>query len=403
MKSILFVDDEVSAREELERTLRPMSEEWEVVYASSGREALAKLTKNSFDMAVVDMDMPGMSGAQLLTEIKTRHPQAIRILMADRCDQSLMRRSVVSAHQYLPKPFKLDLFKTMVTRAATLRERLASESLRQLADGIDSLPSLPALYRELQEELQSREPSIDKVARIISKDMGMVTKILQVINSHFFGLLTPVSNPAQAVSMLGLDRVKALVLSMQVFAQFKEYRHPFISLDVLWRHGLVIGAYARAIAKEEKTSQDLVDDAFTAGLLHDVGILVLATNLPDQYTQAVALMQNRRVTEWEAECEVLGASHADIGGYLLGTWGLSDAIVEAVAFHHDPMRSVSQPFSPLAAVHVANALEEREQAAVMGGGYTHIDEDYLAACGLGSRLPIWQSVCQEVARSRNSL
>ncbi|MBM4124792.1 MAG: HDOD domain-containing protein [Nitrospira sp.] len=403
MKSILLVDDETPVREELERTLQPMSQTWEMAYVSSGREALAKLAKHAFDMVVVDLDMPQMSGPQLLAEIKTKHPQAIRILMADRCDQSLMRRSLGSAHQYLPKPFKLDLFKSMVTRAVTLRERLANDSLRQLVDGIDTLPSLPGLYRELQEELQSPEPSIQKITRIISKDMGMVTNILQLINSYFFGLLTPVSSPAQAVSLLGLDRVKALVLSMQVFAQFKEYRHPFISLDVLWRHGLVIGSYARAIAQEEKAPQDLIDDAFTAGLLHDVGILVLATNLSDQYTDALALMQNRRVTEWEAECETMGASHADVGGYLLGTWGLSDAIVEAVAFHHDPMRSVSQPFSPLAAVHVANALEEKDLAVVMGAGYTHIDEDYLAACGLGNRLSAWQTVYQEVAHSRSSL
>ncbi len=276
-----------------------------------------------------------------------------------------------------------NLFSTLVEK----------ESLRRLLDKIQTLPSLPALYRELMEELRSPDASIEKTARIISKDMGMTTKILQLVNSPFFGLRTHIANPVKAVAFLGLERIKSLVLSMQVFAQFQESRHPFFSLEVLWRHGLVTGTYASAIATAEQAPQDLIDATFTAGLLHDLGILILSTNLPNRYMDALALMQDRGITEWEAESEVLGASHAEVGSYLLGTWGLSNAIVEAVAFHHDPMRSVSQPFSPLAAVHVANALVEHEEASDMGGAPTPVDADYLASCGLTDRLPTWRTFC----------
>ncbi len=280
---------------------------------------------------------------------------------------------------------------------------LAKESLCRLVDEIKTLPSLPALYRELTEVLRSPDASIESTARIISKDMGMTTKILQLVNSPFFGLRTFITSPAKAVAFLGLDQIKPLVLSMQVFSQFRESQHPFFSLEVLWRHGLVTGTSARAIAKEEQASQDLIDAVFTAGLLHDIGILILSTNLPDRYTDALALMLDRGIAEWEAECEVFGASHEEVGGYLLGTWGLSNDIVEAVAFHHEPMRSVSQPFSPLAAVHVANALVEQDEASAMGGTPTSVDADYLASCGLANRLAIWRMLGQGSTLSRTGV
>ncbi|MEW6543647.1 MAG: HDOD domain-containing protein [Nitrospirota bacterium] len=268
----------------------------------------------------------------------------------------------------------------------------SNEALRRLVEQIHTLPSLPAIYRELRDELRSPDPSIDKAARIIAKDMGMVTKILQVVNAPFFGLSTKISNPVQAVAFLGLDRLKALVLSMQVFSQFRGTRLAFFSLEVLWRHSLATGGHARAIAKEEKAQPQVIDDAFTAGLLHDVGILVLITNLPEKYTDALALMQDRGIAEWEAEYEALGATHGEVGGYLLANWGLEGPIVEAVSYHHDPMRSVSQPFSPLAAVHVANAVDEEQHESDLGGIPTPLDTAYLAACGLADRPRTWRAV-----------
>lgn len=277
---------------------------------------------------------------------------------------------------------------------------LAKESLCRLVDKIKTLPSLPALYRELTEELQSPDASIENTARIISKDMGMTAKILQLVNAPFYGMRTRITSPTKAVAFLGLDQIRPLVLSMQVFSQFRESQHPFFSLEVLWRHGLVTGAYARAIAKEEQVPQDLINATFTAGLLHDIGILILSTNFPGRYTDALALMLDRGIAEWEAECEVFGASHGEVGGYLLGAWGLSDEVVEAVAFHHEPMRSVGQPFSPLAAVHIANALVEQEEASAMGGIPTPVDADYLASCGLTDRLSTWRTLCLGNALSR---
>ncbi len=319
MKKILVVDAELEALERLKVALAPFSEEWEMIFARSGQEALSKLAQEPFGVVISDMRMPDMSGAQLLTEVRSQHPHVLRMILSDQ-DRNTTLRTVGSAHQCLPKACDSAVFRDIVTRAGAVLDLLENDALRKLVAGMETLPSLPTLYRSLMDELQSENASIANAAKIISQDMGMVTKILQVVNSPFYGLRTRISSAAQAVALLGLDTIKSLVLSMKVFSQFEGARQSFFSLDVLWQNGMVTSRQARALAKETKAEQRLMEDAFTAGLLHDVGLLVLANNLPDQYTESVALVQSQGIPEWQAERNVFGASHAEIGAYLLGIW-----------------------------------------------------------------------------------
>ncbi len=271
---------------------------------------------------------------------------------------------------------------------------MANQSLQQLVSEMQTLPSLPSLYQELLDVMHSDDVSVDRAARIITKDMGMVTKILQVVNSPFYGLRGKVSNSSHAVALLGLTTIKSLVLSRNVFAQFDQSKLPFFSLEVLWQHGMITGAHARDIARQEGAEQALVDDAFTAGMLHDVGTLILATNLPDQYTEMLAIMQGRGLSEWAAEREVFGATHAEVGGYLLDKWSLSEMVVDAVAYHHEPAGCPAQNTTALAAVHVANVMEEEAQATAMGETAPPMDLDYLTRRGLIDRLALWQALCR---------
>ncbi|MES4786123.1 MAG: hypothetical protein C4294_10200, partial [Nitrospiraceae bacterium] len=313
-QKILFVDDEPNVLNGLRRTPPSLEQEWGIAFATSGQEALAILSQDSYDVIITDMRMPDMDGGRLLSEVRVRHPHVVRVLLSDQSDLEAVLRSVSSAHQCLSKSCTPDLLRATVARACAVRDLLANDALRKLVSGMQTLPSLPALYREVMEELQSPDASIEKVGRIIAKDMGMVTKILQLVNSPFYGLRTHISSATQAVALLGLDTIKSLVLSMKVFSQFEGAHQSFFSLEVLWNHGMMVGRCAQIIAKEQGVDQRIMEDAFTAGLLHDVGLLVLATNLPTQYTDTLALIQDRGIPEWEAEREVLGATHGDIGG-----------------------------------------------------------------------------------------
>lgn len=393
MRKVLFVDDMPEVLRMLKRTLDPIKGDWNMSFVGSAPEALAVLEKDSFDVLATDMIMPGMDGFQLLKEAKARYPEMVRIAFSGQQGQSLGLRSTDLAHQFLEKPIDADLLRSIMTRACGLRALLADEKVRKVVTNLKNLPSLPAIYKELTDEIHSRDSSLKKLAKIISKDMAMVTKILQLVNSAFFGLRTTVSNSEQAVALLGSETIRSLVLSMQAFSQFDDKALPGFSLDALWQHGLKTGGYAKTIAKQEQASQTVMDDAFTAGLLHDIGLLVLASNLPEDYKRVMALQKEREMSEWRAEQEVFGVTHTEVGAYLLGLWGLGEAIVEAVAYHHHPSACGDTAFCPLTAVHVANGFAEQETSGGNEQAPVQLAEDYLARLGKLDQAPAWKAAC----------
>ncbi len=396
---ILFVDDQQEVLRGLERMLHSMRNEWEMGFAGSAREALGILEETGADVVVSDMKMPGMDGAELLSEVMERYPQVIRIILSGHSDEQATMRSIGPTHQYLVKPCNADTLKATIGRALGLRRLLADDSLKQVISQIRSLPSIPALYMEIVKELRLQDSSLKKVGEIISKDVGMTAKVLQLVNSAFFGVPRHISTPAQAVGLLGLETVRALVLSVQVFSEFRNAVLPGLNMDALWAHSMAVGGGAKAICRSEKLDDKVVDDAFIAGLVHDVGKLVLAAGIPRKYKEILSAAQREGATSENAEGRALGTTHAEVGGYLLGLWGLPDPIVEAVAFHHQPSRCVSRVFSPLTAVHAADILVCSLSDSGTVGAAPQIDSTYLAELKLEGRLEPWTDICRKIGES----
>ena len=399
MKELLFVDDEPKLLDGLKRSLRPMRAEWNMTFVTSGAEALQTLGQAPFDVIVSDMRMPVMDGAQLLSEVRQRFPQVVRIVLSGQSDKELIYQSIAATHQYLDKPCETGLLKATVMRACALRDLLRSDSLRQLVTGMHQIPSQPTLYAEIRKEAESKTASIKAIGAIISKDMGMTAKILQLVNSAYFGLRGPVSTAEQAVNLLGLDTIQALVLTVHVFSQFSSTHGSGFNIDRLWEASTETGALARAIAKAEQVPALMIEQAYTAGLLHDVGRLVFAANALERYEAALKTSHDKGLPIWEVEHLEFGASHADVGAYLLGLGGLGDPIVEAVAFHHRPSDCVGNSFSPLTAVHVANVLHEELSQQPAGDVPSQIDSTYLNTRHMTDRLPHWREVAGAVQRA----
>lgn len=396
MKQLLFVDDEPNLLDGLKRSLRPMREEWNMTFVNSGAEALQALEQAPIDVIVSDMRMPAMDGAQLLNEVRKRFPQVVRIILSGQSDKELIYQSIAATHQYLDKPCETELLKATVMRACALRDLLGNEALRTLVTGMRQIPSQPTLYAEIRKEAESKTASITAIGAIISKDMGMTAKILQLVNSAYFGLRSTVSTPEQAVNLLGLDTVQALVLTVQVFSQFSSTPGSAFSIDRLWEASTKTGAIARAIAKAEQAPALMIEQTYTAGLLHDVGTLVFASNSFERYVAMLKTSQENGIPVWEGERQEFGASHAEVGAYLLGIWGLGDPIVEAVAFHHRPSDCMGKTFSPLLAVHVANALHEELLQPTTGDAISQIDACYLESLHMTDRLPRWREVASTI-------
>lgn len=393
MRRVLFVDDEPKILEGLQRMLRSTRHEWEIEFAVGGQAGLETLGSRPFDVVVTDMRMPGMDGATFLSQVRDLHPQIVRIVLSGHSDQKLVLSSVGPAHQYLSKPCDPELLKQTVGRACALRDLLSNATLTLLVSQMQSLPSLPSIYMQLMKEVEAPDPSIKKIGEIICKDPGMTAKILQMVNSAFFGLRRHISNPADAVGLLGLDIVKSLVLSIHVFSQFSKIRIPGLSLEDLWDHNAAVGALAKKIAKSEGQSSQMVDDSFAAGLLHECGKLILAARLPKEYSEMLTVASEEGLSVFDAERKVFGATHPEVGAYLLGLWGLPDSIVEAVAFHHSPSQCPGDSFVPLTAVHIADFLEDKSNPdRAENAPPEALDSVYLARLGLTDRTDAWIAI-----------
>lgn len=400
---VLFVDDELKILHGLRRKLYTMKHKWDMTFVNSGAQALETLgaSQEPYDVVVTDMRMPGMNGVQLLEAVKERYPHTIRIVLTGQADKDAALRAVGLAHQFISKPCNTETLKASLEQARVLYDLLTSPDLKRLIAQIDSLPSLPSLYYELMAELQAPNASIRKSGEIITQDIAMVAKILQLVNSAFFGLSRHIADPVQGVLLLGLDTVKALVLSVHIFSQFNQIGSKVISPKSLQQHSMTVAMLARQIAEAEgATEPQLVDYAFTAGLLHDLGKLLLAAKLPQKYEAAFQLATQAGIELSKAELEIFGATHAEVGAYLLGLWGLPSPIIEAVAFHHNPQASLAQKFNPLTAVHVADVLAGEANLLDSHKKLDQIDAVYLDDLGLTERLPVWQAFCQELVKEQ---
>ncbi|MEC4889835.1 MAG: response regulator [Nitrospira sp.] len=401
MKTVLFVDENPASLEMVRQALAPLAGQWEILMAGTVDAALAVFARRPVDVLVSDSHLSGMGGLRLQAEIRARYPGVMRVVCSNAVHRDSMLHGLDVAHQFIAKPFDAAGLGHMLNGLSLLQNRLNNQSLREFISTIAILPSMPMLYQEFVLAMESPHATAETAGRIIAKDMAMLSKVLQIVNSMYYGLRRTISNPAQAVALLGVNTVKSLILASHVFSELSVARRSSVSLEGLWRHSIETATHARAIAQAEGRGSMGVERAFMAGLLHDIGVLVLVSNFPDGYGKVMKLVKAERIPICEAERAVFQATHPDVGGLLLSLWGVNDALVDAVVFHHEPAGSLQKGFSTLAAVHVANAIDEVQDPAITGGVVTAIDDAYLQACGLGKRKADWEGICG--ASERNNL
>ncbi len=397
--SVLFVDDEPKVLRGLRRKLDILVDDWTVSFAESGADALSILRQRTVDVVVADMRMPGMDGIALLAKIADQFPHTIRFILSGYASASDALRAANFAHQFLAKPMEVEQVVNAIRQAIILRNRLNSFQLRQLVSQIRTLPSVPPLYTQLMNLLQSPRVKPNDVGEIVAQDLGMTTKILQLVNSAYFGLPNHVSNPTQAVILLGLNIIKTLALTLHVFAQMPKVTIEGFSPQILQRHSLMTASLAKKIARGLMLNDYLVDCAFTAGMLHALGRLMLATNMPARYQRVLSQANSMNLPLEDVEKNILGVSHADVSAYLLELWGLPLPVVEAVLYHHAPCERQmggEVQFSPLIAVHLADVLVFEVYPKGGAGMLPTIDPVCLTDPIIQSRLPQWREAARKL-------
>jgi HD-like signal output (HDOD) protein/CheY-like chemotaxis protein len=389
---VLFVDDEPSILDGLRNVLRRQRHDWDMAFAVGAGAALDELERQPADVVVSDMCMPDMDGAALLERVRDLYPGTARIVLSGHAEREAIVRALPVAHQYLSKPFEADQLIAVITRTAGLHAHLDDPVLRGMIAGLDRLPSVPLVYLEITRAAAQPNSTLDDISEIVERDPALVAKVLQVVNSAYFGLRRELRSIRAAVQYLGADVLKGLALGGQVFgtAQIKPFEG--FSLEGLQQHSLHTARLARRLVG---TGAGL-DDVFTAAIVHVVGQIVLATGQREQFAEVRRRARAERRAYHEVEQETFGASHAGIGAYLLGMWGLPFPIVEAVAYHHSPRLVAVGERRLLAAVHLADALVSAAEPDAAASGAEHrLDIGFLDGCGITPDLVRWTQWARE--------
>jgi len=394
---VLFVDDDPKVLSGLRRSMHAYSRRCECIFVTNGKEGLEVFKTTPIDVVVSDMRMPIMDGAEFLNHVREHHPETVRIILSGYAAQDSVMRTVGPAHLYLAKPCSPETLLNAVTRPLALRKYLSSPNLRKTLSGLTTLPSLPEIYTDLERQFNSAKGSVQTVAELISQDVAMTAELLKLTNSAYFSTTGRVSTPLQAVRILGFETVQALVLRIGIFRQFNasgESLGLMRSLDVYSVH---LGMVAKAIAKSEGADETACGIAYCVGLLSSIGCLVLLDSYPDRMLSVLRHVEDKNIPLHVAEREEFGASHGVVGAYLLGLWGFSDTIVEAVAYASTPSVSPVRDNLHLTVLHAATILGPNYPPAK--GDIVPFDWDmnYIHEVGKESSLPHWKT---EIAKMK---
>jgi HD-like signal output (HDOD) protein len=386
---ILFVDDDPNLLAGLRRMLHSEREHWDTSYAIGADEALALMENCDFDVVISDMQMPGMDGADLLMRVRERNPSTVRIVLSGQTDRAAAVKAARVAHQFLNKPTDAQTLKNAVGRARELEHRLGQTRLRSALGRMESLPSPSTTIQSLHLALSDPSTDVDRVVRIVEPDLGISSKLLQLVNSAFFALPREVVSLHEAVAYLGLENVRAVATSVELFDALGSGATAEKLALRLQAHSLGVLQLARHILPRARRPSDL----FLGALLHDLGLLAAAALVPELWS----VLGDSGSGPWtlDKERNVLGATHADIGAYLLCLWGMSYGAVEIVDRHHDPDQATTGALDELQAVFLAEALfAEIDEIPGHDGG---LDGQQAEGIGVTGMVDGWREYRDKVA------
>jgi HD-like signal output (HDOD) protein len=394
-RRILFVDDEQNVLDGLRNLLRKQRTVWDMSFALGGKAALDEMSRLPVDVIVSDMRMPGMDGAELLTRVKEVFPQTARIVLSGHAEREAIARVIRVAHQFLSKPADANTVRTVIERTCDYQTLMRDDGIRRVVGTMDKLPSLPETYWELTRIADDPDKGIADIAKVVETDPGISAKVLQLVNSAYFGLAQRTESISKAVSYLGIENLKGLLVAAHVFGADTP-RVQGLSLDQLREEAVMTANLARQIVRDPRHA----DSAFAAGIVHDVGKLVLASDPSKRYADVLKKARETGERTCVVEKAELGVTHGVVGAYLLGVWGVPFVLAETVAYHDTPSAVLEGNREVLAAVHLAEGLVEAAATGADPVASGTVDTKFLEQMGLLNDLPKWRAKASEMMGER---
>jgi len=399
-KRIVFVGEDRTLCQEFQARCPGPDSDWVVQHLTTEEEALELCRQQSIAAIVTEVSLGGKSGNDVLNAITQRQPDALRIIISDLADVEGTMKCIGQAHHHVLKPCRPETLLHVLEQAFDQEAWLPSKPVQGLLAQMRQVPSPIKTYTQIVEEMKSPDCSLEKIAALVSEDPAIAAKILQLANSALFGLELSVVRLVEAIGYLGFETTKAVILLGHTFSSFDNIKLLQFSIDDLWRHSVSVGKLSRHIAELEGAPEEIAEQAFAAGLLHDIGKLLFAANHPGLLSKSLRLARDEHCNFWEAEAQILpGVGHAELGATVLGIWGLPKAITEGVALHHCPWRERNRSFSSVTAVHAANVFEHEAHPDLSIILPSQVNMSYLEDRKLAGRVEVWRRECQGIGSS----
>lgn len=384
MRHLLLVDDERQLLEGLKKALRPWREQWTVETALGGRAALEAVLVKRWDAVVSDARMPEVDGEAVLEFARKQQPTAVRLVLSGQVDAKKAHRLASVSHQFLAKPSDAEAIMAAVEECCRLRDMVENVRVREVVSSLGQLPVGPRVYHQLTELVDRPSASIDEVAELIEQDLGLTASILRFVGSAFFGLSRQVTGVKEAVTLLGLELVRELVLMSEVF----QAPDPLGVAAEVQRRGLFRARLARLISE----GSPMMNLAGEAALLSEIGAYVLALRKPEAYATVWARFKRGEAPLEQLEEARFGCSHAQVGAALLGLWRLPQVVVNAVNWHHQPP-SPAANLDTRTVLALVSRLEEEALGMASSPGPSSVELAHQLQ--VGARLPVFQSFARQ--------
>jgi len=309
-KRVLIADADTGVFEDFRQAV---DEQWVVTHVGTGSAALAEMKTNPYDVVVADLDLPEINGAELLNLVRKEYPQTILFILGIDADKERVMTNVLGAHQFLTKPCHRATLKNAIERALALDVWIASPKMRELIARVRTFPTVPSLYLEVLSTLRSPRATTEQVGAIIAKDMADDDQVAAGAQFRLFRIVTQDHRSGRGRRHPGIDAVKSMVMTLKLLSQYDQVKPVYFSVDCLWRHSTQVARRAKQLVLLATGDRAMAESAFTAGLMHDLGKIILASNFDEQYRGVQSLAAKQKLPLWEVEKEIFGAHHGKSG------------------------------------------------------------------------------------------
>ncbi len=393
----ILVCRSASLRDEEINTVADLNH-WSVSRVDSADEMLERIQQYHYDIIIIGIsDNPEQVLSGLMQVIRVS-PDAVRIAVTGNLSPAIAARVSEVAHSSLPENCTDVQISLAVEQALKVASLIRKPEIKDFIGRIERLPSLPDIYEALNTALVSGQSNARDIAQIVERDPVMSAKVLQLVNSAFFGLERQIYRLNEAVTILGVRLIRDLTLASHIFEAFPQGAEwTRFSFSQIHSRSMLVARFAQDICRSVKADRHVQGQAFLAGLLHDFGMIMLASHDPEEYRAVMNKASDLTQPLYVVEKMNIGVSHAEAGAYLLGLWNLPPKVIEAVLFHHFPGSSPSGDFQPLTAVHIADALLPAVNNGIGCSVSSQLSLKYIDRLGLKSHLNQWEMMASGYA------